>query len=114
MRLSLPSLLFPVLLWLVIVVVLLGGGIGIGYLLHWLLPSVDLGVGILIGVIVIPAAVRAWASLTSAVDSLPPEDEDLVEGGFQPTVIYPLRSSSKKRRRRTRRVEKIERPPSAT
>lgn len=53
--------------YLLIKIVLLGIGIGIGFLLHWMLPTVDLGMGILIGVtatgIAIHFFIRLWASL---------------------------------------------------
>ncbi len=39
-------------IYLLMKVVLLGVGLGIGALLHWIFPSIDLGIGTLIGVIV--------------------------------------------------------------
>ena len=54
-------------LYLVICVLLLAPGVGIGFLLHWVLPEVDLGIGILIGVVATGFSthffVRATASL---------------------------------------------------
>jgi NhaP-type Na+/H+ or K+/H+ antiporter len=38
--------------YLLIKAVLLAIGVGIGFLLHWMLPAVDLGIGILIGRVV--------------------------------------------------------------
>jgi divalent metal cation (Fe/Co/Zn/Cd) transporter len=53
--------------YLLIKILFLGVGIGIGFLLHWMLPAVDLGMGILIGVVATGVAVhffiRLWASL---------------------------------------------------
>ncbi len=46
-------------IYLVIKAVLLGVGLGIGALLHWIIPSIDLGIGTLIGVMVTIAAIFA-------------------------------------------------------
>ncbi len=121
MKLTLPGLFLGVLFWLVIVVLLLGGGLGIGYLLHRLLPAVELGTGMLIGVIVIPVAFRAWMALTSTLTSplevLEDEAEDwqgsvLPEGSSRrPT---PASSASSRKRRRLRKMERSDGPPRAT
>ena len=121
MKLTLPGLFLGVLFWLVIVVLLLGGGLGIGYLLHRLLPAVELGTGMLIGVIVIPVAFRAWMALTSTLtlplEVLEDEAEDwqgsvLPEGSSRrPT---PASSASSRKRRRLRKMERSDGPPRAT
>ncbi len=42
---------FTILVYLVLKLVLLALGIGVGWLLHWLIPAIDLGLGVLIGVV---------------------------------------------------------------
>ena len=44
---------------------LLGVGTGVGFLLHWLIPTVDLGIGILIGVITIAFTAQLFARIIS-------------------------------------------------
>ena len=40
-------------------------GTGIGFLLHWLIPSVDFGIGVLIGVITIGFTSQLFARISS-------------------------------------------------
>ncbi len=63
--------------YLVMNLFLLGLGIGIGFLLHWLLPAVDLGVGILIGVVTTVASVNLFLRINSITEQI--EDETLLQ-----------------------------------
>jgi hypothetical protein len=45
------SVLGGILIYPLIKILLLAVGIGIGFLLHWRMPMIDLGIGVLIGVI---------------------------------------------------------------
>jgi hypothetical protein len=56
---------------------LLALGAGIGFLLHWLLPSVDLGIGMLIGVVTIGFTAQLFARITSI-----PLDDPLDDPSF--------------------------------
>lgn len=49
---------------------LLGVGIGIGFLLRWILPAVDLGVGILIGVVATVASVNFFLRINKITDQI--------------------------------------------
>jgi hypothetical protein len=62
---------------LLIFLVVLIVGIGIGYLLHWLLPGVELGVGILIGVVTAIGSVNFFLLASRALKLV--EREQLLE-----------------------------------
>jgi len=68
------SVLGTILIYLVIKIVLLAVGIGIGFLLHWLVPAIDLGIGVLIGVIATGFSLFFFGRIAT----LP--DPDFVEG----------------------------------
>ena len=59
------SLLGFLLIFCVIGAFLLGVGAAIGFLLHWIIPAVDLGIGILIGVITIGFTVQLFGRIIS-------------------------------------------------
>ncbi len=46
-----PSIIALILLYAVVQALLLGIAVGIGFLLHWLIPGVNIGIGILVGLI---------------------------------------------------------------
>ena len=54
---SLFGMLFLYLLFNVLLIAL---GIGIGFLLHWILPAVEIGMGIMIGVFVSGISIHFW------------------------------------------------------
>jgi hypothetical protein len=62
--------------YLVINLFLLGLGIGIGFLLRWILPAVDLGVGILTGVVVTIASVNLFLRINGITGQI--ENEELL------------------------------------
>jgi F0F1-type ATP synthase assembly protein I len=55
-------------IYLLINLGLIGLGVGIGFLLHRMLPSVDLGMGILIGVVATGFSIHYYARLMKYVD----------------------------------------------
>ena len=59
------ALLGTLLIFSAIAAVLLALGAGIGLLLHWIIPSVDLGIGILIGVLTIGFTAQLFARISS-------------------------------------------------
>ena len=68
-------------IYLLINLGLIGLGVGIGFLLHWMLPSVDLGMGVLIGVVATGFSIHYYARLMKVVDAYnhyEDEDEDLL------------------------------------
>jgi hypothetical protein len=98
------KMLFSMLiLFLVILTVLLCVGSGIGFLLHWVLPSVDMGVAILIGVVTSGISIRFISGLMSRIpeEGYEIEDEDRESGR-----IYLIEPPSLRRRRRRRKVSR--------
>jgi hypothetical protein len=83
-------------LFLLIGAVLLGFGVALGFLLHWLLPSVELGIGILIGIITLALT----AQLFMRTMSLPLlDDEPEYAESLTPQRIVTLIPDSPPRRR---------------
>ena len=83
-----------VLIFLVFLILLMIAGIGIGFFLHWIMPSVELGSGMLTGVAAIGLSLYYTIRLLSAVRSY--ADSELEED--------PLRTF--RRRRSSRRVRR--------
>jgi hypothetical protein len=67
------SILGGFIIYLLIKLFLLGVGIGVGFLLHWLIPAIDVGIGVLFGVIA-----TGCSLFFGRLSTLP--DADLVEG----------------------------------
>lgn len=91
------TLLSFIITFLLINVLLLGGGIGIGYLLNWILPRVDLGIAILIGIVSTSVSAHFIGRLSSLPDI---EEED--EADDTPIRVYafePPRRGRKSRRK---------------
>ena len=65
------------LIYLLVKVVLIAVGIAIGFLLHWLVPSIDLGMGALIGVVATGFSIYFYGRLLTLPDS------DLVTGAAE-------------------------------
>ncbi len=88
-------------IYLFITLVLLGVGLGIGSLLHWLVPAVDLGVGMLTGVVTTGLALHLLARLIAVVERS--EDDTPVElvADFRPILtqyeVVPRRRRSKRK-----------------
>ena len=75
------------------------GGV-VGYLLHRMLPSIDLGMGILIGVVSTGFSIHYFIRLLQFAEFLePPHYEG--DDGLPPIRVYPLASprSGRKRKR---------------
>ena len=79
-------------------------GAGIGFLLHWLMPSVDFGIGVLIGVITIGFTAQLFARISSI-----PLDDPLGDATFaEPltpqritSLIDPMPPQRRHRRKQT-------------
>lgn len=98
----LRQLLKTLIFYLIIKLLLLGVGSAVGWLLHALAPSIDLGVGILIGVIVTGLSVHFYArlmGLTSTLDAFDTFDiSDLPPPPI--TIVSPPEPPAPRRRRR--------------
>ena len=88
-------------IYLLIMLVLLGIGLGIGSLLHWLVPAVDLGVGMLIGVVTTGLALHILARLIAAVESSEDDPPTELEAELRPILtryeVIPPRRRSRRR-----------------
>jgi len=91
---------FTILVYLVIKLVLLALGIGVGWLLHWLIPAIDLGIGVLIGVVSTGLSVYFFIRLMTARDVI--DDESDID--VLPRVTYlidPLPTPRRTRKRKS-------------
>ncbi len=92
---SFLGLLFFYLLFNALLIAL---GTGIGFLLHWILPAVEIGMGILIGVFVSGISIHLWIQMYSYLGDYAEEElflEELSE-------ITPPPSRRKHQRRKSR------------
>ncbi len=64
---SLLGLLF---LYLLLKAFLVGIGMGIGFILHWIVPAIDLGMAVLIGVITTGFSMYFFARLFALADTI--------------------------------------------
>jgi hypothetical protein len=71
--------------YLLILALLLGVGVGIGFALHWMLPAVELGTAILIGIVGEAIALHFLGRVLALIGA-GPEDTLLDEEGLTPTV----------------------------
>lgn len=82
---------------------LLGGAIGIGFLLRWLLSAVELGTTILIGLLLIPLTIRVvgWVTDALSVAAGLTSDDEAAAGAVEvdEASAYPRRSAPRKARR---------------
>ena len=75
-------------------------GLGVGFLLHCLIPSIDLGMGTLIGVVTLGGCFL-WLSRMSTLEALYGHDEsELPDSTWSTTPQAEWRSARRKRRRR--------------
>ncbi len=88
-------------IYLLIKAVLLGVGIGIGFLLHWLMPSVDLGVAMLIGVVTTGLSLHYFARLTTLLITEP--DDNIETLPADDPTIYTIERLAPRRRSKRRR-----------
>lgn len=88
------SVLFTFVLTLTILLCL---GIGLGFLLHWIVPSIEIGIAALIGMIAIGIAIRLLLGLMS---SLPEESEGDETGNQVSERVYLIEPTGLRRRRR--------------
>ena len=76
-------------------------GLGVGFLLHWLVPAIDLGMAALIGVVTLGGCFL-WLSRISTLEALYSHDDIEWSEPTQSTAPQPdLRPARRKRRRRS-------------
>ena len=88
------------LIYLILKLFLLGVGIGVGFLLHWIVPAIDVGMAALIGLVATGLSIHFFARLTGLRDAFP---EEALEPEVIPPVAYiidPLPPIPRQRRRR--------------
>ena len=95
-----------ILILLACLLVLLGGGLGLGFLINWLFPSIDLGSAVVAGTLTSAGTAVVLMRLFTAIGqshvSGSYEDEDDREFFRQMEMFteYPSRRSSKRRKKR--------------
>ena len=83
-------------IFLFILGALVGCGMGIGALLHWLVPAIDLGVGTLIGVVAMAFAIQFFTRIIMLPNPYEEEDTEGPASGWR----RPQRASRRARRRK--------------
>ena len=79
-------------------------GAGIGFLLHWLMPSVDFGIGVLIGVITIGFTSQLFARISSMPLDDPLDDATFAEPFSPQRITYLIDPEPRPRRRRRKQT----------
>ena len=75
-------------------------GLGVGFLLHWLVPTIDLGMATLIGVVTLGGCFL-WLSRISTLEALYGHDDtELPDATWSTMSQAELRAARRKRRRR--------------
>ncbi len=90
------GIIFVSTVYLIINVALLGLGCAVGFLLHWLLPEVDLGIGVLIGVVATGFTIHFFSRIMVSMKAYE-LDEDLDP---RPITLFELEPPRPSRRRR--------------
>ncbi len=88
------ALFTVVLLFLIVLALVVAPGIGIGFLLYWILPAIELGTGILIGVVGTGFSLLFVARLLAAAED---EDETTVPEIVLTPVLRGHRGSRRKK-----------------
>jgi hypothetical protein len=75
-------------------------GVGVGFVLHWLIPAIDLGMGTLIGVVALGGCFL-WLSRMSTLEALYGDDTiEMSDSTWSTTPQAASRSTGRTRRRR--------------
>ncbi|MBF0259893.1 MAG: hypothetical protein HQK62_13860 [Desulfamplus sp.] len=85
--------IFTMTLFVIILSILVGFGIGIGFILHWMIPSIDIRMGTLIGLIGSALSFTATGILLFMIGSEMKTIED--EDYPRPIVLHPRTKSGK-------------------
>jgi hypothetical protein len=90
-------LLSALFIFLLTLTILLGFGIGLGFLLHWIVPSLEIGIATLIGIVATGISIRFLSGLMA---TMPEEGEEEEEGSRVSDRVYLIEPSGLRRRRR--------------
>lgn len=82
---------------LVCLSLLVGIGVAIGFVLHWLLPAIDFGVGVLIGVVALAFTFQMVTRLMTLPVEVEEEGEEIIE---PKDVVYVVEKMSGRRKRK--------------
>ncbi len=96
-------LLGLVIIFLAISLLLIGFGVGVGALLHWIMPSISLGIGVLVGVAAGSVALITIGRLP--VWEMPEEAAAETSDGSRATVYNLAAVPARRRGRRKSKVE---------
>jgi divalent metal cation (Fe/Co/Zn/Cd) transporter len=88
--------------FLLILSVLLCFGLGLGFLLHWVLPTIELGIATLIGIIAIGISIRFISGLMPSMPDEGQEDEEANQISEKIYLIEPPRMRRPRKRKMTR------------
>ena len=75
-----------------------GGGLGLGLLLHWLIPAIDRGMATLCGLVATGVALLAFAQLMTLAEPVEAEDESPPLWRLRP-LPRPSRTARRPRKR---------------
>ena len=87
-------------IYLLIKLFLIGMGSVIGVLLHWLVPAINVGVGILIGVVASAMAIHFYTRLMGVLRIYDEPDVELDPEPAPPIYIYPYGPLPSRRKRK--------------
>ena len=94
MKIFLIVSIVTIIIIILILSILIGCGIGIGFILHWMIPSIDIGMGTLIGLIGSALSFTATGILCFMID-LEMKTVDLDEDYPRPVILHPRRKPKK-------------------
>jgi len=95
------SLLSFLVIFLLIMGVLVGFGMGVGVLVHWLMPAIDVGIGTLMGVVATGFSLLFFGRLMTLSDPYLEEDvEPHILWRMTPPRMESLASRRKRQRKR--------------
>ncbi len=91
-----------VIIYLLLDVLLIAVGLVIGFVLHWLVPEIDMGIGTLIGIVSTGLVIYFLGRVTSSLDE-ETADTDSGTGPQKEDHVYPYAMLPLPRRRSRRR-----------
>jgi hypothetical protein len=77
---------------------IVGGGLGLGVLLHWLVPAIDVGIGTLSGMVAIGVALLSFGQLMTLVEPAEVEEAPPPVWHLRP-LPRPSRAAQRPRKR---------------